>query len=270
MSSPVDPVTEVEPAEADLPETAQNPESTSAKQSHIISKVLSPAVRLWLRSQLEQAEDLQLKIEAGDRQLLSGAISRVSISARHAVYRGLHLSQVDLTGEQIRTNLRQVLRGKPFRLLEAFPVAGQVLLQEADLNTSLQAPLLANAVIDFLLTLLKSDLEADNSITDGQLTLQDPQVVLNSGQLTLIANLLSASGKTTPVVIRTGLRVENGHKLMLDRPQWLPHAKARQGLPLQDLDGFTIDLGPQVCLEALTLEAGQIVCRGQIWVTPEA
>jgi hypothetical protein len=184
----------------------------------------------------------------------------------------LHFSQVDLVGEQIRTNLRQVLRGKALRLLEAFPIAGRVLLSEAALNRSLQAPLLANAVTDFLLTLLQSDLgQQDGEMQPNcqPLVLQDPQVKLGDGQLTLVASLRSSSGKLTPVVIRTNLQVENGRVLKLDRPQWLPHANARQGLPLSDLDGFTIDLGAQVCLEQLTLALGQLVCYGQIWVTPE-
>lgn len=261
----------LEPLEPTLPEPEQTRE-TRGKQSQMMSAVLSPALRLWARSQLEQAADLHLQIEAGDRQLLSGTVPRLTVSAAAVVYRGLHFSQVELVGSQIQTNLRQVLRGKALRLLEAFPIAGQVLLSEADLNRSLQAPLLATAVTNFLLTLLAADLgaQAEDAPTEAQsLVLQDPQVKLGEGQLTLTASLRSISGKLTPIAIRTGLRVENGRELKLDRPHWLPHATARQGLPLSDLDGFTIDLGAQVGLEQLTLTAGQLVCCGQIWVTPD-
>jgi len=243
---------------------------TDSKQHGLISKVLSPAVGLWLRSQLEHVEDLHLSIEAGDRQILTGAIDRVTASARSAVYQGLHLSQAALTGVGIRTNLRQVLRGKPLRLLEAFPVTGEVCLTEADLNASLQAPLLANAVIDFLLTLLNADPESELSDRAGEsIQLQEPQAVLGDGHITFTASLMAASGTATAVVIRTGLRIEQGNQLKLDRPQWLPHANARQGFPLKDLDGLTFDLGSDVKLEQLTLAMGQILCCGQLMVRPE-
>ncbi len=240
--------------------------------SRIISTVLSPAIRFWLRSQLEHVDDLHLDIEAGDRQLLGGRINRVSVSARNAIYRGLHLSQVSLVGEQIRTNFAQVLRGKPLRLLEAFPIAGDLLLHEADLNHSLRAPLLANAVIEFLLTLLRSSDATGDELTHApdEICLQDPQIVLGDGHVTLIATLVPQSSEPTAVVIRTGLRLSMGNQLHLDRPQWLPHAKARQGLPLRDLDGFAFDLGSDVSIQKLALEPGQLFCQGQITVIPAA
>jgi len=243
-----------------------------SNQSRLMSTVLSPAVRLWLRSQLEHVDDLQLAIEAGDRQLLSGCIKRISVSARNAVYRGLYLSQVSIVGEQICTNVAQVLRGKPLRLTQAFPIVGEVLLYEADLNASLQAPLLAQGVIEFLLTLLQADGDKGDDLVQRrpeEIRLQDPQVVLGDGQVTLAATLLSVSGQTTAVVIRTGLRLSEGNKLHLDRPHWLPHVNARQGFPLRDLDGFAFDLGSDVSLKTLSLETGQIRCQGQIMVTPE-
>ena len=247
-----------------------------SNQSRLISMVLSPAVGLWLRSQLEHVEDRHLTIEAGDRQLLSGCISRVVVSARNAVYRGLHLSQVSLVGEQIRTNLAQVVRGKPLRLLKAFPIAGSVMLYEADLNTSLQAPLLAQGVIEFLLTLLRADGDQSDGENDElsqrtpqEIQLQDPKVILGDGLVTLSATLATVSGQPTSVVIRTGLRLSNGNQLHLDRPHLLPHANARQGFPLRDLDGFAFNLGSEVALQTLSLQSGQISCQGQIMVTPE-
>ena len=239
-------------------------------QQQIISKVLTPAVKLWLRSQLDQAEALQVEVEAGDRQLLSGAIGRVAVAAEKAIYKGLHLTQVQVSGEGIRMNLNQMLRGKPFRLLAEFPVTGQVCLSAADLNASLQAPLLANAVIDFLLMLLQA--EGDSELADQNaqtLILKDPQASLSEGQITLNATLVSDSGDAIPVVVRTGLTVENGSTLKLDRPQWLPHANAQRGLPLKELDGFAFNLGSHVTLEELTIAPEQIVCRGRVIVMPE-
>jgi LmeA-like phospholipid-binding len=242
--------------------------SPKTSSHSLISKVLTPAVKLWLRSQLDQVEALELDVEAGDRQLLSGSIGRVAIGAEKAIYKGLHLTQVQVVGENIRVNLNQMLRGKPFRLLTEFPVTGQVCLSAADLNASLQSPLLGDAVIDFLLMLLKSDGDSDLE-TETDLQLQDPQATLSAGQITLNATLVSASGKAIPVIVRTGLAVENGSTLKLDRPQWLPHANAQRGLPLKELHGFAFDLGSHVTLEALAIAPEQITCRGRIIVMPE-
>jgi hypothetical protein len=81
------------------------------KKSTIISTVLSPALRLWLRSQVEQLEALQFNIIGGDRQILTGHIPGVSIAASGVVYQGLHLSKIQLEGTDIRVNLGQVIKG---------------------------------------------------------------------------------------------------------------------------------------------------------------
>jgi hypothetical protein len=250
-----------------LPSPDPATDVAQASRSRLISSVLSPAVRLWLRSQLEQVEHLQVNLEAGDRQLLSGTVQRVTVKAQNAVYRGLHLAQVELTGEQIQTNLRQLMRGQPLRLSQSFPIAGMVRLTEADLNQSLRSPLLAQAVTDFLLLLLSQE-TAEQAGGKAALTLEQPQITLQTDSLTLVAHLGSTGSKPTPIALRTGLQLASAQALKLIRPQLLPHATARQGLPLRDFDGYTIDLGSQVSLTELMLEPGQLACCGQILVTP--
>ena len=231
----------------------------SSKQSQIISKVLSPAVGLWLRSQVQQVSDLEVKISGSDRQILHGTIPRVSISARHAVYQGLHLSQIQLVGEGIRTNLGQVLRGQPLRLLEPVPVFAKLLLQESDLNASLQSPLLANALTELLGTLLPASYPVD-----GQAVWH--KIGIDSGQLIVSATLAADTSNPTPVVIRTGLKLASCHELQLEQPQ----IQTDVGFPLVNLDSFKLDLGPEVAIEELTLSSGQIVCCGRINVVPAA
>ncbi|UBF28459.1 DUF2993 domain-containing protein [Kovacikia minuta CCNUW1] len=244
-----------------------------SKQSRVITTVLTPAVRFWLRSQLEQVEDLQLMVEAGDREILGGCIRRVSVSAQKAVYRGLYLSQVSILGEQIRTNLRQVLRGQPLRLLEAFPIAGDVLISEADLNASLQAPLLGDAVANFLLSLLSnSGTDCDRFRGAQALHLQDPKIAIQDGKLTFTATLTCANeldSEPLPIILWTGLLLENNRLLRLHPLRWQRADKDPPDLPQNHPTDLAFDLGSEVSLEELTLETGQIRCRGQIRVTPE-
>lgn len=241
-------------------------EPVTSKQSRIITKVLSPAMRLWLRSQVEQVSDLEVKISGSDRQILSGHIPLVSILARHAVYQGLHLRQIQLTGESIRINLGQVLKGQPLRLLEPVPVYGCLLLQESDLNASFCAPMLANALTEFLLILLQSGTESDFSafVMKAQPSWQNTQIEINAGQVTLSATLVPSVGNPMPIVIRTGLQMASSHELELDRPQ----ISTQQGFVLDSRDSLKVDLGSEVAIDELTLTPGQLICYGRINVLP--
>jgi hypothetical protein len=228
----------------------------SSKQSQIISKVLSPAVRLWLLRIVQQVSNLEVKISGSDRQILSGYIPRVSIWAHHAVYQGLHLSQIQLVGEGIRINLGQVLRGQPLQLLEPVPVFGELLLQESDLNASLQSPLLANALTELLGTLLPASCPVD-----GQGSWH--KIAIGSGQL-ILRGTVATELEPTPLVIRTGLKLASSHELELEHLQ----IHNQEGSPLGNLDSFKLDLGPEVAIAELTLSPGQLFCHGRINVIP--
>ncbi|WP_250121870.1 DUF2993 domain-containing protein [Chroococcidiopsis sp. CCMEE 29] len=231
-------------------------QTVSSKQSRIISKVLSPAIRLWLRSQVERVSHLEVKISGGDRQILSGSIPGVLISASNAVYQGLHLTQIQLVGEGIRTNLGQVLKGQPLRLLEVVPVVGELLLQESDLTASLQSPLLANALTELLEMLLP-----ENCRIEGQVSWH--KIVIDTDQLILSGTLVGSSS-TKPLLLRSGLQLASCHELQLTQPQ----LQTSQDLLLKELENFKLDLGPEVNIQELTLTPGQMLCRGSINVIP--
>lgn len=236
----------------------------TSKQSQIISTVLSPACRVWLRSQVSQVEDLQVKIQGGDRQILRGYIPHVSISARHAVYQGLLLSEIQLVGENIRINLGQVLKGKPLRLLEPVSVAGQLLLEEADIKASLQSSLLSTGLNDLLRLLLEASGVKNPDEVLKYCKINWQQVTFDADWLTLAGIIIDPTGNTAPVVIRAGLTLPSSHELRFDplqieiSPELLPGK----------LDSFQVDLGSEVDIEELTLLPGQLVCRGRLTVIP--
>lgn len=226
--------------------------------SRIASAVLSPAVQLLLRSQVEQVDELNVKIQGSDRQIFSGAIPKVTAAARGAVYKGLHLTEVAIEGCGIRINLGQALKGKPLRLLESVPVAGVLRLSQADLNASLKAPLLADALSEFLLPMLP--------LTDRELSLklQNSQMKIEAGLLTLSATILRAGGTQIPLVLRTGLRIASGRELVFEAPE----IEVDGELKSSDFNDFKIDFGPEVEIEELILSPGEMVCRGSIRVLP--
>ncbi|WP_084555138.1 DUF2993 domain-containing protein [[Phormidium ambiguum] IAM M-71] len=242
---------------------AQATESTETlpqQRSRIISKVLSPAVKLWLRSQVEQVADLQLQIEGGDRQILSGYIPKVTLFTSRAIYQGLHLQQIKLIAENIRINLGQVIKGKPLRLLEPIRAQGELLLSEDDLNASLNSDLLISGLNEFCRMLLKT--AGANSPTFPNQQIHWQKILVDGNQIHLKGSLVE---NNSPIVITTGVSVSDGNQLHLDNPQM----QGNLGLNSPNLTSLTIDLGSDVDIQELTFSNGQLICRGSISVTSD-
>ncbi|MBD0335466.1 MAG: DUF2993 domain-containing protein [Cyanobacteria bacterium Co-bin13] len=247
-----------------------DPTSAASRQggSRMISRILPPAVRLLIQTQVDQVENLVFRIEGRDRQILSGYVPKAAIAADRAVYQGLHLSHVQVEALEIHINLGQVLRGKPLRLLQRFPIVGEVVIQERDLAASLAAPLLRDGIRDFLKQLMAVQSPGQDlrpylgALLQGdQAQFQVGEVAIAPNQLTL--TLIPAQGGAA-VTLRTGLAVREGHILILHQPSLLPAAEAE---PI-NLDGFELDLGPEVQIDSLALTQGQIDIRGTVQVIP--
>lgn len=242
--------------------------------SRIISRILPPAIRLWLSSQLDHVENLVFKIEGRDRDILSGHIPEVSLSAEKAVYQGVHLSQAAVTAQTIRVNLGQVIRRQPLRLLAPFPVSGNVLLTTADFNQSLQSALLGEGLYDFLHRLVHAQPEAAQlqHILDRlprRTVLPQYQPTADIGVESIRLHLIPSPGETVPAIaISTQLAIRDGHRLCLENPHWLTDTKSASATPLPALHGFEIDLGPEVTLTACELKADHMILNGTIRVLP--
>jgi len=155
-----------------------SPNTTNTKV-RIITKVLTSAIKLWLRSQLNQVSHLQVQIEASDGQLLSGCIPGVLIAASNAVYQGIYLTQIELQAEKIQLNVASILKGQPLQLSAIVPVVGKLIMTEPDLNKSLSSPLLLTAINDVLITVLAEYSLNSKSITWRKITLENQGLILH-------------------------------------------------------------------------------------------
>jgi hypothetical protein len=229
--------------------------------TNIISKILSPAVRFWLRSQVDSVEELQIKISGQDHQILGGYVPSVLLNSRRAVYQGLHLGEVLLKGENIRVNIGQVIKGKPFRLLEPIKVSTEVRLKEADLQASLASPVLPNACTDLLLMILELQEIANPSEILEKHQVSWQQITLNLNHFCLRGTLTDRQNRTTPLLIAADLALANPQTLRINpvQLQVLPDLKV-------NLKEFEVDLGNEVEIEQLCLEPGNLSCFGRLIV----
>jgi LmeA-like phospholipid-binding len=230
------------------------PKPLSSKPQGIISSMLAPACAAWLRTQVSEVESLDIQISAGDRQILTGAIPAVAIIATKTVYQGISLQSIKLLADQIEINLGQVIRGKPLRLLQPIAVDATATIAEADLLSSLTAPLLADAVNKLIAQVIELP------IGDWSLTWQSVQIA--AGKLTLQGHVQQASS-LVPIVICTGITLREGRIIHLD-----PLVVQCELLAGKSIESYSIDLGSEVDLQELILGIGELHCAGQIQIRP--
>jgi hypothetical protein len=236
---------------------------SATNPSKIISKILSPALQLWLRSQLDQVESLALEISGSDRQILRGSIPLVALSSRRAVYQGLHLGQVEVTGENISVNLGAVLKGQALRLTEPILVSAQVVIDSNSLNSSLASPLLSDALTDLLGKILTQGHLSNHTYILQELKINWQEFQLEQGKLTLLGNYANVADSDNSVTLCTGLSLANSHTLRLHDLS----VEIMPGFGSFPLEEFLIDLGSQVRIEELTLREQEIVLSGCLKVT---
>lgn len=240
--------------------------------SRVISKVLSPAIQLWLRAQVETMTGLKFEIRGSDREILRGRVPSVEVQAEQIVYQGLHLSQIALTASQIQINLRQVLQGKPLRLLEVVPVVGTVRLEQAALDASMNAPLLKQALADFLTLVLNhlnqeltSDLAAELAALQP-IQLEHPQIQLANECFTLTANLLTPHRQQAQLILETQLQLIQGAQLQFTALK-LHYTSSQRAAVITTNQPLVIDLGSEVHLHQLEITVDGVSCQGRMNVT---
>lgn len=249
-----------------------NPSSSPSKGSRLISRVLPVAVKFWLQTQVDEIGTLVFDIQATDRQVLSGHIPGIKLSAQDAVYQGVRISDVAVQASDIQINIGQVLRGKPLRLNQAFPIEGQVAFDGESLGVSSMDSVLAEGLLDFWQTLLaRGDVSAEVTAHYGAgiVALQDPQLAQYQPRLEVIdAGLglhLVRQGRSE-IILRGSVEVDQGHILRLTRAQWwLPSGEQ---VTSEALMGFCWDLGEQTDVRSLTIQHERLTCQCRIMVQP--
>ena len=231
-------------------------QNLSSKPRGIISSVLSSACAAWLRTQVSAVAELQVEIVAGDRQMLAGVVPSVAVAAQKIVYRGIAVQKIELLAEQIAINLKQVVRGKPLQLLQPIMINANALMTSEDLHSSLTAPFFNKAITDLVKQILAS--------TDQNWSIQWQSAAIQANQVWLQGQVQQSPDQQFPISIQTGIELLTGQVLRL-APLLVT---CDLELPGSDLQSYEIDLGDQVNLKELTLQEGELLCNGEIQVSP--
>lgn len=237
----------------------------SNNKTEIISKILTPAFKFWLRSQLNEVEDLEIDIHAGDTEILRGKVGNIFLKTTRAVYQDIHVRKVEIATENIGINLGGIVRGKPLRLLQPIFVKGELIATENDLNTSLSSSLLSQGLTDLVKLLLEK-----KGFTDAQEILKNHQFTwhklnLNENEFILKGTITDFQGSSNSLILSAGLELYNPQTLLLN-PIYI------EGLP--NIENFTlneliIDLGSDVELEKLNLFEQELYCTGKVKINNE-
>ena len=228
----------------------------------MINKIISTAVKLFLRSQVEQVQDLKVKITGGNRQILQGYIPEVFLFSSHGIYQGLYLRQIELKATNIGFNIKEVLKRKPLRLLEPVLVDVTLLLEASDLQASLSSPLLSSGLTDFLYSLLSA-----KGMENPQAMLADCQInwetiALTAQKINLTGTLIAPENKITKLDITAGITLANSHTLSLSPLEIITVPP----LTVDSCHQLEIDLGEEVALAQLAIESEKLLCSGKITV----
>jgi hypothetical protein len=224
----------------------------------VIGKLLSSAVKLYLRSQVKGVEDLEVKIIGQNKQILQGYIPQVYLSCDRAIYQGLHLSQVQLKGADIAVNLSELIKQKPLKLLEPVFVELQLRLDAEDLQASLDSTLLQGGLSDLWQMILAAQNNADSQELLSS-TIEWQSLAIANNQLDLVGIYQNRDGTTQKLTLSTGINLTNPHTLDLSP------LNVTSDLLRGNLDrSLEIHLGTDVALQAVTVESEQISCSGKI------
>jgi len=226
--------------------------------SKLIGKLLSGAVKLYLRSQVERVENLQVKIGGKSKQILQGYIPEVWLSCDRAIYQGLHLNQIQLNGTNIAVNLPEVIKKQPLKLIEPIFIDIALKLNTVDLQASLASDLLRSGLAD----LWRMILAAQDSTELDRETIAWQKIAIVNESLVLLGRYQDASGETKKLTLTTEISLKDDHCLCL-APLKIASDSLQNGTLERQLE---IDLGTDVAIANLTMESGQILCTGKIRV----
>ena len=208
---------------------------------------------------MSQVKDLQVTIVGKNKQILQGYIPQVFLSCDRAVYQGLHLSQIELKGNDIAINLPEVIKKKPLKLLEPIFVEIELKLDGSDLQASLDSDLLQSGLDDLWQMILSA--QVDNSSSElNNLAIEWQDIVISNKVLNLTGIYKHVTRGEEKLCLSTALSLADNHTLCLSDLNITNESFLFNELQQK----LKIDLGMDVAISKLVIQSEQIICVGKI------
>lgn len=201
-----------------------------------VLQLLATGLQLWIRSQCEAVENLEIQLHGSGLNLLRGRLEGVSLMARRVVYQGLEIERVQLRSDPLLIQVGGVLRGQPVQLEHAFLIRGSVAFTADGLSSSLNRPRWREL----------SDQLGDQLLGLGPIR----QLRISRGILIVAAE---ARGEPRLMELETLPEADQGSVVIRDL-----NGQLRGRLPMD----------PNIRIERATLEADMLQLEGQARVSP--
>jgi LmeA-like phospholipid-binding len=228
-----------------------------------VAPLITPLLKAWVMQQVTKADNLDIKLQGTDQELLRGLIPQINISADNVVYQGIQAHSVNLVGRSVQLDLSQALRGGGGVKLKS-PVQADlaITMAEPDLNRYLTSPQFQKQFANLRLPMAGSG----GSASSVPLSLSQPQLsFLEQGRVQVAAALKPEQGPSLPVQITTGLDLLNSNTLKLNNPEL---KSSGQLLPTELLQNLKIDLGKDTQVKSLDIRKGLMQLSGIFTIRP--
>ncbi len=227
-----------------------------------LGPLLTPLLKTWVMQQVTKADNLDIKLQATDQELLGGLIPQINVTADNVVYQGIQAHSVNLVGRMVQLDLSQALRGGGVKLKSPVQADLAITMTESDLNYYLTSPQFQKQLANLRLS-VPSFAGPASSIP---LALNQPQLsFLEQGRVQVAATLMPEQGPALPVQITTGLDLLNSNTLKLNNPEL---KSSGQLLPTELLQNLKINLGQDTQVKSLDIRKGLMQLSGIFTIRP--
>ncbi|BAC90277.1 LmeA family phospholipid-binding protein [Gloeobacter violaceus] len=227
-------------------------------QSQMLSNLLGPLLEAWIRTQVQQVDDLRVAVSGPDSEVAGGRIQSIEISGRNIVYEGIPARSLAMRGSDIRLDTRGSLAGGGLRLEKSVLADLALRLSEQDINTYLASRAFQDQVRDLKIT-LPAQFGGDGT-TQIPLEIRNPRVRLLADRLEVQAVVRLENGEPAALRLASGVAVASPRELRLVEPRIV--SENGQSAPLEALVNLPILLGPEVEVRRVSLTPGMLVLEG--------
>jgi LmeA-like phospholipid-binding len=228
-----------------------------------VGALITPLLKTWVKQQVSQADNLDIKLQGTDQQLLSGLIPQIDITAENVIYQGIQARSVNLVGRSVNLDLSQAFKGGSVKLKSPVQADLAITMAEPDLNRYLTSPQFQKQFANQRIPMPSVGGAAPTTVP---FVLNQPQIsLLDQGRVQVAANLKPEQGSAIPIQITTGIDILNVNTLKLNNPEL---KSSGQLLPTELLQSLKIDLGQDTQVKALDIRKGLMQMKGIFTIRP--